>query len=507
MIPRRLVAVGLALAAAGLPSCAATSPAPIVSAPGPAAVPPPLTPDTPTDSLQTDLDQIFGASALAGALVAVRVDSLRDGRTLYVRHNTLRVVPASTLKILTAAVAARRLGWDHRFETRLEMAGSVKDGVLHGDLTVVGGGDPSIAAQDLREAPVFGEWAEALRRAGITRIDGRVIGDDTAFDDEPLGAGWAWDYLSAGYAAPSGALSYNENVVVVRVSPGPAAGDAALVEIGPPGHGLEPDVQVVTGPTGSAATLAVTRAPGRTSVLIRGRVPVGGAPVVRTTTIENPTRFFIEGFRLALARRGILVRDGAWDIDDVTDAGRPSQRQTVARHLSAPMSSLVGYAMKVSQNYYGEMLLKAVGRGADTPGSTERGRAAVREVLGEWSISTDTLVLYDGSGLSRYNYVSADLMNDVLLRVWRDEGLRGPFVAALPVGGHDGTLEARMRNSRLDRRVQAKTGTISNVRSLAGYLERESGEKLAFTMIANHFVAPNAEIDAVMERALERLLR
>lgn len=508
MIPRRLVAVGLALASAGLPSCATTPPAPIVSAPGPATIPILPTPASPTNSLQADLDQIFEAPALAGALVAVRVDSLQDGRTLYVRHNTLRVVPASALKILTTAVAARRLGWNHRFETRLETTGPVNDGVLQGDLIVVGGGDPSIAAQDLREAPVFGEWADALRQAGITRIDGRIIGDDTAFDDEPLGAGWAWDYLSAGYAAPSGALSYNENVVVVRASPGPAAGDAALVEIGPPGHGLEPDVQVVTGPAGSAATLTVTRAPGRTSVSIRGRVPVGSAPVIRTTTIENPSQFFIEGFRLALARRGIRVRDGAWDIDEITDAARLAARRPLARHLSAPLSSLVGYAMKVSQNYYGEMLLKAVGRGADaTPGSTERGRAAVREVLGEWNISTDALVLHDGSGLSRYNYVSADLMNELLLRVWRDEGLRGPFVAALPVGGHDGTLEARMRNSRLDRRVQAKTGTISNVRSLAGYLERESGEKLAFTMIANHFVAPNAQIDAVMERALERLLR
>jgi D-alanyl-D-alanine carboxypeptidase/D-alanyl-D-alanine-endopeptidase (penicillin-binding protein 4) len=507
VIRDRLVAFGLALASAGLPGCA-TTPAPAVSSPGPSTAALPTATDGRPESLQTDLDHIFEASALAGALVAVRVDSLRDGRTLYARHNTSRVIPASALKILTTAVAARRLGWDYRFETRLEMSGPAEDGVLRGDLIVIGGGDPSIAAQDLREAPVFGEWAATLRLAGITRIDGRVIGDDSAFDDEPLGAGWAWDYLSAGYAAPSGALSYNENVVVVRATPGRTAGVPAQVEIGPPGHDLEPDIQVVTDPAGSAAMLTVARLPGRTSVLIRGRVPAGGAPVIRTTTIENPSQFFVEGFRLALARRGIHVRDGARDIDDLADAPQPAARRLVARHLSAPLSSLVGYAMKVSQNYYGEMLLKAAGRRpADVPGSTERGRAAVRETLAEWKIPTDTLVLHDGSGLSRYNYVSTDLMTEVLVRVWQDERLRGPFVAALPVGGHDGTLEGRMRNSRLDRRVQAKTGTISNVRSLAGYLERDSGEKLAFTMIANHFVAPNAEIDAVMEQALERLLR
>jgi D-alanyl-D-alanine carboxypeptidase/D-alanyl-D-alanine-endopeptidase (penicillin-binding protein 4) len=115
--------------------------------------------------------------------------------------------------------------------------------------------------------------------------------------------------------------------------------------------------------------------------------------------------------------------------------------------------------------------------------------------------------MYDGSGLSRYNYVTAEAITAILARMWRDERLRGPFVAALPVGAHDGTLESRMKNSLLDRRVQAKTGTISNVRSLSGFVETLSGEKLAFSVIANHFTAPSAEIDSIVEAALERIVR
>jgi D-alanyl-D-alanine carboxypeptidase/D-alanyl-D-alanine-endopeptidase (penicillin-binding protein 4) len=127
--------------------------------------------------------------------------------------------------------------------------------------------------------------------------------------------------------------------------------------------------------------------------------------------------------------------------------------------------------------------------------------------LAAWGIAPDSIVMLDGSGLSRYNYVTADALIDLLVHVWRDERLRGPFVAALPVGGHDGTLDQRMKNSSLDRRVQAKTGTIANVRALSGYLDTMSGEKLVFSMVANHFTASSTAIDAVMERALDRLVR
>jgi D-alanyl-D-alanine carboxypeptidase/D-alanyl-D-alanine-endopeptidase (penicillin-binding protein 4) len=217
----------------------------------------------------------------------------------------------------------------------------------------------------------------------------------------------------------------------------------------------------------------------------------------------------VEGLRVALASRGIRVEAGGVDIDDVPGgAARPATRRVIARHLSPPLSAIVAQMMKVSQNFYGEMLIKAIGRaapGSGGIGSTERGRQLIRQTLQEWSIPSDALVMHDGSGLSRYNYASAHLLVDVLRRMWQDETHRGPFAAALPVAGHDGTLGARMRDT-LRRRVQAKTGTIANVRSLAGYGETPDGGKIVFTMIANHFVAPNAEVDRVMEEVLMRVL-
>jgi D-alanyl-D-alanine carboxypeptidase/D-alanyl-D-alanine-endopeptidase (penicillin-binding protein 4) len=459
-----------------------------------------------TSTLASDLDAIFAAPVFARALVGIRVESLRTGEVLYQRNSEKLVIPASNMKIVTMSVAAERLGWNHRFETTLDAAGAIKDGTLQGDLVVTGTGDPSIGSSDAKPARLFDEWADALQQAGIKRVAGRIIGDDNAFDDEAWGPGWAWDYLSAAYAAPSGALSYNENIVIARITPGRDSGVAATIEIGPAGYPFEIVNEITTGEPKSPASVELERNPGSARLVFRGRVPVGGAVLTRTTTIENPTTFFVEGLRLVLASRGIIAGGGAWDIDQIKAPVAPGARQRIALHKSEPLSALGGYFLKDSQNFYGEMLLKAIGRSSGRAGSTTAGRQAARETLAAWGVPADSLVVYDGSGLSRYNYVSADAIVLILKRVWNDDKLRGPFVAALPVGGHDGTLSTRMRKTALDRHVQAKTGTISNVRSLSGYVETKAGEKLVFSMIANHFTGTSAQVDAVVEAALLRLV-
>jgi serine-type D-Ala-D-Ala carboxypeptidase/endopeptidase (penicillin-binding protein 4) len=455
--------------------------------------------------LAADLNRIFDDPILARALVGVRVESLSRPGVVYERNAASLVMPASNLKLFTLAASAERLGWDFRFETRLEAAGQIAGGVLHGDLVVVGGGDPSIASQDFGPSPMFGEWADALKRAGITRIDGRIVGDDHVFDQATLGAGWAWDYLADGYAAPVGGLSYNENVAVVRAWPGAAPGDPVRVDVSPPGHGLEIANVLKTGDAGSDATVDLARLPGSPRLTIAGTVPAGGKVVTRTASVDNPTRFFVEALRLALADRGIATSGGAWDLDDLSEPPAGARR-VIATRASPTLSALAGYWLKVSQNFYAETYFKMLGRAPGQPGTAEGGRRAVRDVLTSWGIPADSFVMNDGSGLSRYDYVTAAGVVTLLRRVWDDPKLRGPFVAALPVAGHDGTLSSRMKGTVLDANVEAKTGTISNVRSLSGYLETSAHEKLVFSMIVNHFTAPDAQVDAVVERALARLV-
>ena len=499
MTPRARLAIGLlaAWSVAGPAAPRAQDSPRNAQTPAPGAAP---------SALVADLDAILASPVVARALLGVKIESLRTGEVLYSRNSDKLVVPASNMKLLTMSVAADRLGWNHRFETRLEAAGDIAGGTLTGDLVVIGGGDPSIGSPDFGHPELFLEWAEALRAAGIQRVQGRVIGDDNAFDDDGLGAGWAWDYLADGYAAPAGALSYNENVVTIRVAPGAAEGDPTRLELAPPGAQLEIVNTVRTGAAGSPASLSVSRLPGSTRLMVSGRVPAGGAALARVTTVDNPTTYFVEALRLALSSRGIAVTGGAWDIDDLAEPVAAGARHVIARRQSAPLSALAGYFLKVSQNFYGEMFLKTLGRAEGRPGSAQAGRQVVRDTLTTWGISPDAYVMNDGSGLSRYDYVTADTIVTLLKHVWNDDRLRGPFLAALPVGGHDGTLASRMKGTPLDRRVQAKTGTISNMRALSGFLETDSGEKIVFSIIANHFTASSAEIDAVAEKLLGRLV-
>jgi len=425
---------------------------------------------------------------------------------LYARNSDRHVMPASNMKLVTLAVAAERLGWDFQYETRLEAAGPIAGGVLEGDLIVVGSGDPSIGSSDAGAAPLFSTWIAALREAGIRRVHGRIIGDDDAFDDEGRGGGWSWDYLTAGYAAPSGGLSYNENIAVVRARPGAADGAPAEVLVTPPGHGFTVESEVATSPAGSRGTFAASRALGSQRLAARGRIPLGGGETTRTVAVDNPTLFFVRSLEATLASSGLTVRDGAWDIDDLQTPVATADRREIARHASLPLSAIAGRLMKASQNFYAETLLKTIGLAASGTGSENAGRRAVRETLESWGIPPDAVVVYDGSGLSRYNYVTAGAIVEILKRMWTSDAHRGPFVATLPVGGHDGTLESRMQNPVLARRVQAKTGTIANVRALSGYLDTESGEKLVFSVIANHFTAPAGQVDEIVERALRRLI-
>ena len=514
---RRLAAL-TALAVAALDVPVVTHNRQRTTSPQPPATAQAAAPDA---KLQADLADILKAPAAARALVGVRIESLRTGEVLFTSQSDKLVVPASNMKLLTLAAAAKKLGWDHRFETRLEAVGTIANGALIGDLIVTGTGDPSITSPDGGHAALFLEWADALTTAGIREVRGRLIGDDNAFDDTGIGAGWAWDYLTDGYAAPAGALSFNENTVTVRVAPGTGVGQPAAIRLTPPGATFTIVNQVATVAAGTQASVNVSRMPGGTTLTVSGRVPMGANETARVTTIDNPTRYFVEGLRLALAERGIRVSEGAFDIDDFT-ANRPPglpektlpirldgtapPRRLIARRESAPLSALGAQFLKVSQNFYGEMFLRAIGRTPDRAGTAATGRAAAREILGAWGITPDSFVMSDGSGLSRYDYVTADTIVTLLKRVWEDETLRGPFLAALPVGGHDGTLGSRMRNNALTRRVQAKTGTISNMRALSGYLLTDSGERIVFSIIANHYTAPTAEIDEMAEKMLLRLV-
>jgi D-alanyl-D-alanine carboxypeptidase/D-alanyl-D-alanine-endopeptidase (penicillin-binding protein 4) len=423
------------------------------------------------------------------------------------------MMPASNMKIVTLAATAATLGWDARFTTTLETSAPVEGGVLRGDLIIRGGGDPTINTRDGRAQKLFADWISALQRLGIHDIDGRIVGQDQMFDDEGIGGGWAWDYLQYGYAAPVGALQYNENVAALTVEPGAAIGSPAVVRLAA-GSGLSVVNRAVTASAETADTIDFRRHLDAPVLEITGLVPVRAvqdpaAPVrtvVRQVAVVNPTVFFVQSFKDALTASGIRVSGAAVDFDEVAAELAPAgPARVLTESTSPPLRDIATVLMKASQNLYAETLLKASATAAGGLGTTQAGRSAVVAALRKWNVDERALVMADGSGLSRYNYVTADLIAAILGRMYRDPAHREPFVASLAVAGKDGTVSTRLRRTRAEGNAAVKTGSISNVRTLSGYVRTRDGEMLAFSILANDFVVPAATVNWITDLAVEIL--
>jgi D-alanyl-D-alanine carboxypeptidase/D-alanyl-D-alanine-endopeptidase (penicillin-binding protein 4) len=466
-------------------------------------------------SLQRGLDALFLGPDLAHTTWGVRVESLDSGRVVYRLNDRKLLIPASSLKAVTLAAAAERLGWDFRFETRLETQAPLVDGTLAGDLFVVGDGDPSIVRNDdgveRGWSPVFDRWAETLTAAGITRIDGDLVGDDRGFDAERYGVGWAWDDFGFGYSAPIGALQYNESAVGIRMSPAATVDAPATVEVSDPDSGLSVEHEVRTGEAGSDVDIDLFRFPGTPVLHVRGSIPLGREPIVRLAAVEDPTIYFVTALGRALAAHGITVTGRARAIDRGTtsasaDAGAPANppaRRVLATHRSAPLTDIGDRLMKVSQNLYAETLLKRIAPGPLR--SWRSARAELDAVLDAWGLPDDERIIWDGSGLSRRNFVTPALLVGVFRRMAGDPAHATPFAATLPLGGVSGSLEDRMKGTPAAGNARAKTGSMSQVRTLSGYVTTAPGERLVYSIMANGFDVPSARIDEVTDRAVAML--
>jgi D-alanyl-D-alanine carboxypeptidase/D-alanyl-D-alanine-endopeptidase (penicillin-binding protein 4) len=345
-------------------------------------------------------------------------------------------------------------------------------------------------------------WASTLKASGIRTINGNIIGDDDAFAEPGLGAGWTWENLVYGFGTAIGALQYNENQVVVSVAPG-AVGGKPTVTIAPPYHGLIVETAASTTPAGSETTIDVARLPGSKVLRVVGNIAADAKPANITASVENPTELYVHALKTALERQGITVTGTAMDIDDAGPRAS-SHRRLLLVDYSPPLREIIDVCLKWSRNEYAETLLRVVAP-PGKPLTAEDALDVMRKQLEAWSIPHTYIVPADGSGLSRQDYVTAHGLTTLLTYLWMDPKHADIFRSTLPVAGKSGTLAERMKGTPLQGRVWAKTGTLSNVRSLSGYLLTRAGEPIVFAMLSNNFQVPTAQVDAAMEEALLRV--
>ncbi len=429
----------------------------------------------------------------------VLVRSLATGETLASVNARKLMMPASTLKVVTLAAAAERLGWEYSYETRIVADGTAGGDTLEGNLVIVGNGDPSLDRQALDL------WATQIRTLGIVKVTGTVLADARAFSGEGLGFGWSWDDLAYYYAAPIAAAQFRENAVDVTLRPGPSPGSPAAYELMPAGiNGLQVENHMTTGAATTAPEFVARRGPHSPAVVLEGVVPVGSTPVTRSLSVHDPARYLAAAFAEALLAHGVAL--GSRPPIDLPSnpIGDASRASLLVTYRSAPLRVLARRLMEVSQNQYAETLIKTVGAQAGAP-TFDGGLKAVEAVLASWGIAADDTILRDGSGLSRYDLVTPESFVQVLTHMYGDAAQRMPFFSSLNVAGQSGTIAARLKNTPAAGNARAKDGAMSGVRALCGVVSTADDELLAFAILANNFAVPGPTVTAAIDAIVVRL--
>jgi len=439
-----------------------------------------------------DLLETFRLPTWGDARWGALVYSLDSGDTILALSPDSALAPASNLKLLTTAAALHRLGPDYRFHTYVLSTAAVRDGVLDGDLTLYGTGDPGISDRFFgRKDEVFQRLIDQLESAGISEISGDLVADASFFPGPLRSEGWEPEDLNEHFTAGVSALSFNENVVSFRIRPS-GAGSPPLVETIPPHSALEVRNDAMTVSGRARPRLAILREDPLGPVRITGRLAQNSRDVWRQMTVAVPADFVGASFRAALEGRGITVRGETRRVELPVESvvkrlsapalNRPGAR-ILARHTSQPLSEYLAVVNKESNNLFSELIFRAVGRADSGLGSPHASSEAVRGSLLALGIDTSGLQQYDGSGLSSENRVSAATFVDLFRRMSAGP-FWPPFWASLPRAGTRGEL-GRMYRSAAAGNLRAKTGTIEGVSALSGVVRSRDGERLAFSLIVN----------------------
>src|SRR5579883_64258 len=469
------------------------------------------------DRLEARLDALRNSPALNRASVGIQVVRLSDAKVLY-RYNAEHwFVPASNMKLFTSALALMRLGPDFRFATEVRSAQPMDAaGSLPCDLVLLGGGDPSLSGRvypyryDSKAAPgsrysfaAIDQFADELVAHGLKNVEGDIVGDDRRYVWEPRPAGWSTGDAQWEYGAPVSALILNDNSFALTVRPGASPGDLARIWLTPAFEYFSIDNRIRTA-AGSERKIEIQREPSGRELHLTGVIPMGDRGASELLAVDDPAQYAAEVLRDALQRRGVAVRGEAVARhrfgDDIAAAmPDPAPPVVLARRLSPPLSELLQLADKVSQNLHAEVLLREAALAARNDGSRTAGLAELRDFLSSIGLPKDCCQFNDGSGLSPATLVTPAAVTALLAYMYKS-AYHDLWLSLLPVAGADGTLAGRFTKHPESVAVRAKTGTLSHVHALSGYVMAPGREPLAFSLLVNSSETPGPAVTDAMDR-------
>lgn len=430
--------------------------------------------------LQHDINVLLAGKAVQGAQVGLIVRDTTRGTTLYSRNANEEFQPASNFKLIVGSASLDKLGTSFSFRTQVLSTGTVSNGTLDGDLYLKGGGDLHLTAKDLDDA------AAAVAAAGITRVTGSVIGDATRYDSRSYPSGWDWDDFPYYYAAPVTALSIDENVAHFRLVPGKAAGDPITLDVTAPSNVFTIDNTATTGAKGSSDSTGLARPfESWNTISLFGSYPIDrGESGDVEAALPDPAAYAVDVFAQALARHGITVNGP----EVARGAAAPTAATTVWSHNSETMPQLMADFWWPSDNNQGEIFLKelSVADGAQT-GNDRDGARDERAWLKSIGLDPNTVSISDGSGLSNYDRVTPYDLFSILMHDWNGPN-RDTVLDALPLVGVTGTLKNAYKGTVAIKRVWAKTGSISHVRTMSGFIKTMHHGAVTFSFMVNDWM-------------------
>jgi D-alanyl-D-alanine carboxypeptidase/D-alanyl-D-alanine-endopeptidase (penicillin-binding protein 4) len=440
-------------------------------------------------ALQRGLRNAYARPVARMGTFAVYI-KVAGGRVLFARRGGSRLHPASCIKLVTAAAALRRLGKGYRFETVIR--GRIRGARMTTPVYLWGQGDPSLTRDDLDR------FAKQLWAKGVRKIPAGVVVDDSYFDARRWPPGFGKPSSSA-YMTPVGAVSLDGNTVEVVVTP-TQAGVRAKVQLLPASDYVHKRNSVKTG-TRTRIHAYASRHNRQLRVLVSGTIKAGATPVRKWVRVLDPARYAGASFKRALETQGMGVGP--------VKRGRVSSEPVLHRHRSKPLSELVQHMNRTSNNFYAEQLIKALGAKVyGRPGTTRKGVKATRGLMRRSGISSRHYRMANGSGLLGRTRIAPKALVRLLERVrtlpWLYKALRD----SLPVAGRSGTLARRFGGTVAAGRVRAKTGTVSKVSCLAGYVDRGSDKPpIIFAILHNGFTTTHAVARQVQDRMVVLLAR
>lgn len=460
----------------------------------------------PADDLAGRIGSILNGGKKSGVQYSVHVVELPDGKVLYDLNADRSLKPASNMKLATTAAAIEMLGIDFAYRTILARRGD--------DLLIVGSGDPATGDPRLageKNEPItaiFHRWADSLRKQGIAEIAGRLLIDDSVFESTRTHPCWKPADLDNWFAAPVGGLNFNDNCVDAKIQPASKPGGKPIVQIVPHTESIRVENRCRSGGKGKPS---IGRKSGQDVVVLRGNCPKKTS--VGPVAVHDPGMLFAGACRAALVAKGIKI---GCEIKRVRirkpDGTLPGDWTVIATHTTS-LPTVVTRCNKASQNLFAECLLKTLGyhhgSTAGRPnlpeGSWTAGRAAVRRFLMKIGVSPYECVIDDGSGLSHDNRLSAAHLTSIL-RFMFNHAHRDVFVNSLAVSGRDGTLKHRM--GKLAGQVHAKTGYVSGVRTLSGYVrDRERKNWACFSILVNGIRGSTRPYADVQDRIVQAVAK